>query len=92
MAQAEEVSSPFSDDLECFSTEELLRWAQEMEYFGSESFVWDTCAGLDSDSAIRAENGRTQKGPDELLANLSRNEGAPLCGDRRRSGRRTQNC
>ena len=83
MAQAEEA---FSGELERFATEELLRWAQEIEYFGNESFVWDTCAGLDLNSAILAETRRSRKGPDELLANLSRNEGAPLSGDRRRRG------
>ena len=91
MAQAGEAGCLISGELERFATEELLRWAQEIEYFGGESFVWDTCAGLDLDSAILAETGRSQKGPDELLANLSRNEGAPLSGDRRRRGRRTQN-
>ena len=89
MAPAEEA---FSGELERFATEELLRWAQEIEYFASDSFVWDTCAGLDLDSAILAETGRSPKSPDELLANLSRNEGAPLFGDRRRRGRRTKNC
>ena len=89
MAPAEEA---FSGELERFATEELLRWAQEIEYFGDESFVWDTCAGLDLDSAIFAETGRSPKSPDELLANLSRNEGAPLSGDRRWRGRRTQDC
>ena len=91
MAQAEEAGSLFGGDLERFATEELLRWAQEIEYFGGESFVWRTCAGLDLNSAILAETGRSQKGADELLANLSRNEGALLCGDRRWRGRRTQN-
>ena len=92
MAQTKETGALFGGDLERFSTEELIRWAQEMEYFGSESFVWDTRAGLDLDNAILVETCRSQKGPDELLANLSRNEGAPLSGDRRRRGRRAQDC
>jgi hypothetical protein len=39
MAQTEEARALFGGDLERFSTEEPLRWAQEMEYFASESFV-----------------------------------------------------
>ena len=35
---------------------------------------------------------RSQKGPDELLANLSRHAGAPLPGDRRRRRGGAQNC
>ena len=93
MASRRTISTRLSDDLERFETEELLQWAQEMDYFGGQSFVWDGCDRLDSNSMIVADTVRAQREPDELLfANLSRNEPAPLPGDRRRRRGRAQGC
>jgi hypothetical protein len=81
-----------NDDLEHFATEELLQWAHEMNYFSSESFVWDTLGGLDLPQEASSNSERPGKGPDEPLSNLSRNGGASLSGGRRRRSRRTQSC
>lgn len=81
-----------NDDLEHFATEELLQWAHEMNYFGAESFVWNTLDGLDLLQEAPSKSDRPGKGPDELLSNLSRNGGTPLSGGRRRGSRRTQGC
>lgn len=82
----------WNDDLEHFATEELLQWARERIYFGAESFVWNTLAGLDLLQGAPSKSDRPGKGPDELLSNLSRNGGTPLSGGRRRRSRRTQSC
>ena len=76
------------DQLERLTTEELLQWTHEMDYFASEPFVWDTCGGLDLGKSLLAETDRSRKGPDELFSNLSRNDTPPLFGDRRRRGGR----
>jgi len=83
-----ESPSEWSEQLERFETEELLQWAHEMDYFGGESFVWDTCGGLMLEEPIAAAIDRSRKGPDELFSNPSRNAGTPLSGDRRGRGRR----
>jgi len=92
MAQCENIGTPLSDELERFATEELLRWAHEMNYFGSESFVWDTCDGLDLVTTAFSNIAQSRGNPDELLSHLSRNDAAPLLGDRRRRGGGAQSC
>jgi hypothetical protein len=87
-----ETPNELSEQLERFATEELLRWAHEMDYFGGESFVWDTCGSLELGKPIIAAIDQSRKGPDESLSNLSRNAGASLPGDRRGRGRRAQSC
>jgi hypothetical protein len=82
-----ELPSEWSEKLERFETEELLQWAHEMDYFGGESFVWDTCGGLMLEKPIAAATDRSRKGPDELLSHLSRNERTALSSDRGRRGR-----
>jgi hypothetical protein len=92
MAQSEKIGAPLRDEIERLATEELLQWAHEMNYFGTESFVWDTLGGLDLVQEAPSDSERPGKGPDELLSNLSRNGGTPLSGGRRRRSRRTQGC
>jgi hypothetical protein len=39
MASRATISTPLSDELERFETEDLLQWAHEIDYFGGQSFV-----------------------------------------------------
>jgi hypothetical protein len=88
-AQSEKIGAPLRDEIERLATEELLQWAHEMNYFGAESFVWDTLGGLNLPQAAPSKPNWPGKGPDELLSNLSRNGGTSLSGGRRRRSRRT---
>jgi hypothetical protein len=74
------------DQLEHLTTKELLDWAREKDFFVNESFVWDTWDGLDSKRMAFSHIAQSRGTPDELLPHLSRNDAAPLPGDRRRRG------
>jgi hypothetical protein len=86
MLYAKDYGIEANDDLERLSTEELIEWALNHDLFGTGSFVWDLCHGLDSGKKIFPEFDLSQKGPDELLSNLSPDDRPPLPGDRRRRG------
>jgi hypothetical protein len=76
------------DQVEHLTTKELLDWAREKEFFGNEPFVWDGRGGVDLLKTTFSNVAQSLRNPDELLSHLSRNDAAPLCGDRRRhSGR-----
>ena len=79
------TAEALGDNLERLATEELMNWAQGMDYFGDQPFVWDGHHGLDSQPAIRL----TPSGhADELLSHLSEHDRTALFGDRRRGGGR----
>jgi hypothetical protein len=76
-----------SDDLERLSTEELVEWALDQDYFGTGAFVWDLCHRLDLGKKEFPQIDLSRKGPDELLSCFSPDDRPPLPGDRRRKGR-----
>ena len=78
-----------SDHLERLATEELMDWAQGLDYFGDQPFVWDGHHGLDSQLAIMLDSSRNS---DELLSHLSEYDRPALSGDRRRCRGRAQDC
>ena len=87
MSPAREHGSELDDDLERFSTEELLSRAFDMDVFGVGLFVWDLRRGLGLEKEVLSQVDGSRKGSDELFSNLCRNDRPPLPGDRRRSGR-----
>ncbi len=87
MAREFAEAREWGGDLERLATEELMDWAQGMDYFGDQPFVWDSHHGLDSQPAILL----TPSGnADELLSHLSEHDRTALSGDRRRGGGRAQ--
>jgi len=75
-----------SDDLERLSTEEMVEWALDQDYFGTEAFVWDLRHGLNSREHEFLEIDLRRKGLDELLSHISPDDRPALPGDRRRRG------
>lgn len=75
------TAEALGDNLERLATEELMDWAQGMDYFGDQPFVWDGHHGLDSQSTIKLNSSQNA---DELLSNLPENGGSALPSDRRR--------
>ena len=87
MARESAEVREWGGDLDRLATEELMDWAQGMDYFGEQPFVWDSHHGLDSQPAILL----TPSGnADELLSHLSEHDRTALSGDRRRGGGRAQ--
>ena len=75
------TAEALGDNLERLATEELMDWAQGMDYFGDQPFVWDGHHGLDSQSTIKLNSNQNA---DELLSHLSQHARPALPGDRRR--------
>lgn len=89
MAHDYDSEIAWGDDLDRLAIEELLDWAQGMDYFGDQPFVWDGHHGLDSQ---RAENLNPGQNIDELLSHLPQHGRPALPGDRRRRSGGTQDC
>jgi len=87
MAKEYDSENAWGGDLDRLATEELLDWAQGMDYFGEQPVVWDGHHGLDSQRKIDLQ---LSLNADELLSNLSRYDRPALPGNRRRGGGRAQ--
>jgi hypothetical protein len=87
MFPARERRSDLDDDLERFSTEELLSRAFDMDIFGVGLFSRDLRHESGLGKKLLPGIDGSRKGSDELFPNFSRNDRPPLPGDRRRSDR-----
>ena len=83
------TAEALGDNLERLATEELMDWAQGMDYFGDQPFVWDGHHGLDSQSTIKLNSNQNA---DELLSHLSQHARPALPGGRRRHRGGAQDC
>jgi hypothetical protein len=79
-----------SVNLERLAIAELMDWAQAMDYFGDQPFVWDGHHGLDSQSTMIMLN--SNQHTDELLPDISKHAGPALPGGRRRHRGGAQDC
>jgi len=87
MSPAREHGSELDDDLERFSTEELLSRAFDMDIFGVGLFSRDLRHESGLGKKLLPGIDGSRKGSDEPFPNFFRNDRPPLSGDRRRSDR-----